>query len=70
MVASRFGISLSIAVASAGRPNSMVAEIRDGVISGEATSALKAGFSAAATEPKSASQRTVVQVHAKCTAKL
>jgi hypothetical protein len=53
MVASRFGISRSIALASAGKPNSMVAEIRDGVVSGEAASALKAGFSAAATEPGS-----------------
>jgi hypothetical protein len=36
MVASRFGISLSIAVASAGRPNPILAEIRDGVVSGGA----------------------------------
>ena len=48
----------------------MVAEIRDGVVSGEATSALKAGFSAAASDPGSASERAVVQAHPKWIAKL
>src|ERR1700730_4072498 len=46
-VARRRGISLSISAASAGRPNSIVAEIRESVLNGATVSGAKGGLSAA-----------------------
>src|ERR1700742_1808355 len=45
--ASRCGISRVMSLASAGRPNSMVAEIRESVVNGATVSGVRGGLSAA-----------------------
>src|SRR5277367_4838388 len=45
--ANRCGISLVMSPASAGRPNSMVAEIRESVVNGATVSGARGGLSAA-----------------------
>jgi hypothetical protein len=58
-------MSRPIAVASAGKPNSIVADIRDGVTRDESASAFKGGFSAAdAIEPGIANQSAVTPARA------
>jgi hypothetical protein len=51
MVASRLGMSRSIAVAMAGNPNSIVAETREAVVSDDGGSGLTGGLSPANAAP-------------------
>jgi hypothetical protein len=56
---------LSISAASAGRPNSMVAEIRESVLKGATVSGAKGGFSAAWAVEQSATRPSAARaVHA------
>ena len=67
MVASRFGMSRSTAEAIDGNPNSIVAEIRDGVVNADGASGMTGGFSPADTvSANEAAQSNTKQLEIAC----
>src|SRR5580658_9338817 len=60
-LASRRGMSLSMSAASAGRPNSIVAEIRESVLKGATLSGASGGLSAATAAEQNPSRLSVTR---------